>query len=178
MQISRYIRLAKETYPRYVRFLLFRRFLNFVTIKDEDECWEWQGQIDKDGYGKVAHFDWRGKHIQFAHIAAYVLFVGEIPKRKGKKKLCVCHSCDNPPCCNPNHLWLGTHKQNQEDCTNKGRGREGERHGRAKLSEEDVLAIRTLYDKGEYDQYQLADKFHVTQATISGIICGKIWTKI
>ena len=71
-------------------------------------CWVWTARCDKDGYGQ---FD--GKQ---AHRTIYSWEIGEIPVG-----LLVCHSCDNPPCVNPSHLWLGTAKDNAQDRENKGR---------------------------------------------------------
>lgn len=73
-------------------------------------CWEWTGAIRKDGYGQCGR---RG-----AHRAAYEHAYGPIPKG-----MFVCHSCDNPPCCNPAHLWIGSSHDNLVDCALKGRAR-------------------------------------------------------
>lgn len=83
-----------------------------------DECWEWQGGLDHYGYGLayVPTGNGRSKTSK-AHRLAFELFYGISPG-----KLFVCHSCDNRPCCNPFHLWLGTNADNQEDKRVKGRG--------------------------------------------------------
>lgn len=75
--------------PKFYRYLVLRRFLTHVKIGKPDECWLWKGCVNDKGYG---NFNWLGKDIILAHIAAYELFIGS---RHGK---CVCHSCDNPPC--------------------------------------------------------------------------------
>lgn len=83
-----------------------------ATIKVSGECWEWQGyRIDK-GYGRLRHEG--GKKL--AHRVSYEAFVGAIPDG-----MCVLHKCDNPPCVNPDHLFLGTNLDNVKDCINKGR---------------------------------------------------------
>lgn len=87
-------------------------FWNKVDRKSENECWEWLGTKDKKGYGK---FNIQAK-CKFAHRASYAIANDETPDYK-----LVCHSCDNPSCVNPNHLWLGTHKQNCADKMKKGR---------------------------------------------------------
>jgi hypothetical protein len=87
-------------------------FWNRLQKTDENSCWLWTGAKFEKGYGSVYfdHQDWR------AHRLAYFLVHGSIPEGK-----IICHSCDNPPCCNPNHLWLGTLKLNAEDSCKKGR---------------------------------------------------------
>lgn len=92
--------------------------------KDANEkgCWEWQGSLGQEGYG---NFPIRGS-TEKAHRIAYRFFKGPIPPG-----MCVCHTCDNPPCCNPDHLWLGTWMDNVRDKYAKGRGNHarGERNG-------------------------------------------------
>jgi hypothetical protein len=78
-------------------------------------CWEIQGFRHKEGYGSMSY---RNKGIR-AHKLMYMLAVGPIPDG-----LCVLHRCDNPPCCNPDHLWLGTRGDNIRDCAKKGRHQE------------------------------------------------------
>lgn len=96
-----------------------------MTIKDRfenkvnktDSCWIWQGAIIKSrGYGSFRI----GKDIKRAHVASFLIYNGEI-----QKGMCVCHSCDNPSCVNPEHLWLGTHDDNMKDMVKKGRARHG-----------------------------------------------------
>lgn len=154
-------KLARSNYSRYYRLAKFIDFMSHLTIGDEDECWEWQGGIKKDGYG---YFLWGKKGIRYAHIAAYEFFIG---KRHGK---CVCHSCDNPPCCNPSHLWLGTNKQNSVDMVVKGRQSKGEKHWAAKLTLKEVMKIRKLYKTGIYTHSELAVKFGVSSSHISNLL--------
>lgn len=81
------------------------------TIKKNDKCWEWQGRRDRRNYGTL-----RVSNKQMlAHRVSWQLNVGRIPTRK-----LVCHSCDNPPCVRPSHLWIGTNKQNMDDAKSKG----------------------------------------------------------
>lgn len=164
---------ARENYTRYNTFVKFKLFLKYVKICGEDECWIWTGDVCGD-YGR---FWWAEKHIYLAHVAAYRLFIGSIPKRHGKKKLQVCHSCDTPKCVNPKHLWLGTQKQNIKDCMEKGRRyvQSGENNHSAKLKQEQVNEMRTLYDKGTYTQEELATKFNISRGHISSILAGKLW---
>jgi ribosome-binding protein aMBF1 (putative translation factor) len=92
----------------------------------------------------------------------------------------VCHHCDNPPCCNPAHLFLGSHRENMADRDAKGRqacnpGRRGETSPAAKLTEADVLAIRRRYAGGGISQAALASEYGVAQSTISKITRRVRW---
>ena len=103
------------------------RFWNKVTTKGSDECWEWQAGLNPDGYGRVS----LGYRMYSAHRVSYFL-----KHQKDPGDLCVCHSCDNPKCVNPNHLWLGTFGDDMRDMTKKERGviphGPGSKHGAAK----------------------------------------------
>ncbi|HXI18492.1 MAG TPA: HNH endonuclease signature motif containing protein, partial [Chloroflexota bacterium] len=116
---------------------LTERFWSAVQICAEVDCWEWQLFRDKRNYGRVGIA--RGKSPQLTHRVAWELANGPIPDG-----LLVCHSCDNPPCCNPAHLFLGTDQDNVDDMRRKGRGAFGERSGGSKVTAEQVLEIRRL----------------------------------
>jgi DNA-binding transcriptional regulator YiaG len=93
----------------------------------------------------------------------------------------VCHRCDNPACCNPEHLWLGTPADNMADMVAKGRAnggagnRRGERNTRAKLSAEAVDEIRAL--SGKVSQSRLANRYGVSQSTVSMVQSGARWAQ-
>lgn len=91
------------------------RFLRKVKKLSDSECWIWLGGKTHDNYGKF----WLNRTMK-AHKVSYLLFAGEI-----SDGLCVLHSCDNPVCVNPNHLWLGTQLDNLKDRDKKGRNNKG-----------------------------------------------------
>jgi hypothetical protein len=164
--------IARYNYKKFDIYFKFAQFLHYVDIGEEDECWEWKGATDSYGYGKCL-FKLHGKRIQFAHVASYEFFIG---RRHGLK---VCHSCDNPICVNPNHLWLGTQKQNVHDMMKKGRrewhGLRGEDNWHSKLTMEQVKEIKKLYKTGKYTQQDLADKFKVSSWPIYAVLKGKTY---
>lgn len=99
------------------------RFKNKVERcrRGANECWEWKWHRNKKGYGKVS----TGKKCHQAHRVSYRVFRGKV-----RKDLLVCHTCDNPPCINPRHLFLGTNQDNVNDREQKGRGTRGKRINR------------------------------------------------
>lgn len=138
-----------------------QRFWNLVNIVDTDNCWEFTGYKWKTGYGC---FWLNGKSV-CAHRAAYLLTTGVIPDG-----LNVCHTCDNPTCCNPRHLFLGTQKDNMHDRNRKNRANNavGERNAK-KLTWQQVCEIRGLYSSGNHLQKEIAAKFNIAPSMVSYI---------
>jgi hypothetical protein len=88
------------------------RLMRKIKINQDTDCWEWQGGKNNVGYGMI-----RDEHgMRTTHRVSYELHKGNIPHG-----MCVCHTCDNPKCVNPDHLWLGTKKENAQDMISKGR---------------------------------------------------------
>jgi HNH endonuclease len=161
-----------------------------------DACWPWTGNRDKDGY---AGWFWdgtylpngRGRYIRAARWA-YTYFIGPIAAGNW-----VLHHCDNPPCMNPSHWFLGTAADNSADRDAKGRGggwktagtangayihRErmlrGEASPVSKLTEQQVQEIRARYAMGGVRQKDLAAEYGVVQALVSAIVRRKLWRHI
>lgn len=131
-------------------------------------CWEWAGTCGAGGYGVLA-VDHR---THKAHRLAYETWVGPIPEG-----MVVRHKCDNPPCINPEHLELGTPKDNARDREERGRRTpaRGEKHGCAKLTWDNVNEIRSLWSTGNYTRKQLAEDFGVVWTTIDMVVRNKTW---
>jgi hypothetical protein len=165
--------------PRTGRFLSSgltteERFLKFV--EKTDSCWLWKGSIDKDGYG---HFSLprqsRSSYVRVrASRTSFEIFKGVIPKG-----LCVCHTCDNRVCVNPNHLFLATNEENTIDKINKGRQLKGEEIVQHKLTEDDIRDIRVLHiEHPDIRHWQIAEYYGVARRTISFILQGNRWKHI
>lgn len=130
-------------------------------------CWEWTGVRDRAGYGLV----WLPDHSRPAHRLAYWLAYGPFDETKK-----VCHHCDNPPCARPDHLFVGTDKDNHNDRDRKGRVAHGETHYMAKLTQAQVNEIRAR--RGPYGTgKRLAEEFGVSRSVISMIWNNRIWQR-
>lgn len=139
----------------------------WAKVNKSSGCWEWTAYTDSWGYGR---FQVKGKS-KLAHRISYLLEHRVLPA-----DLKVCHTCDNPKCVNPSHLFLGTDADNVKDRDSKGRRKplQGVRHGRAKLSEQDVLGIRN----STLSHVTLAKQYGVSAVQISTIRKRKQWTHI
>ena len=175
-------------YTRPIPFLTpweLERFCDKINFGETDaECWNWEGSKMKFGHGQ---FGIRGR-LYLTHRIAYAVMNGPIPGG-----IQVHHTCDNPACCNPNHLWLGTQKDNIKDCQTKGRAAIGERSGYrlhperyprgerqwyARFVEQDIRDIRTEHAAGGISQRALARKWDVNHATIGKIIRRETWKHV
>jgi hypothetical protein len=137
----------------------------------ENGCWNWVAAKDRDGYGLLTHH--RGKQIR-AHRASYEFHVAKI-----SVGLLVCHSCDNPSCINPNHLFVGTSKENTRDMLDKNRRPvlRGERHPNAKLTNDQVTQIKQLRSENRLLK-DIANQFNISFQTVSSITKGTTWNSI
>lgn len=151
---------------------LEQRFWSDVDKRGANECWPWAGARNKKGYGL---FRLRpSENRRLAHRVAWALERGEISDGQ-----CVLHKCDNPPCCNPAHHFLGTRADNIVDMMSKRRDLHprGAQHGRAKLTEDDVLDIRAVLAFGG-TRSAIARAYGVGISAISAIASGKTWAHI
>ncbi len=152
------------------------RFNDRVAVSGPDDCWEWTGRRDPNGYGRLDArliFGQRARPY-LAHRISYMLTNGPI-----SEQLSVCHKCDNPPCCNPNHLFLGTQTENNADMDSKGRRtlpkvRRGSDINTSRLSEHQVLEILA----SKLSNKELAGKYGVSGTAIGKIRKGENWSHI
>jgi hypothetical protein len=146
-----------------------KRFISKYVKEPATGCWIWTACLSVDGYGA---FPFRGKKVG-AHRVSYIMNVGEIPDG-----LCVLHKCDTPTCVNPEHLFLGTKKDNAHDAMAKGRNVKGVTHGGTHLTEQNIREIRSLLSHGAITQKQIADMYNLHRKTLSCIKTRKSWAHI
>jgi hypothetical protein len=117
-------------------------------------CWIWTGSTQVRGYGEIIS---NGKKI-YAHRASYTVYKGDIPKG-----MYVCHKCDTVSCVNPDHLFLGTQRDNMHDMIRKGRSGNGRKHPSTKLTEEEVLIIMASNEKTSF----LSSKYNISPSWVN-----------
>jgi len=141
-----------------------------IVIEDETKCWIWQGNTDRDGYGikTIGRKQYRVSRV------VYELMNSDVTLTIDKF---VCHTCDNPLCCNPKHLFLGTNNDNTQDKIKKGRARylSGSDNPMAKLTQEQVEEIRRRYNNEKITQEALAQEYGVNNANIGCIVNNRSW---
>jgi hypothetical protein len=135
-------------------------------VEKTDGCWIWRSAFTERGYGVF----WINGGNKYAHRLSYELYKGEIPAG-----LVVMHSCDNPACVNPDHLSVGTYKDNSQDAVKKGRNAYGERNGSAKLSVQQVLEIEKLLKEGKHTHRHIGSMFGVSKCPVGRIARNLGW---
>lgn len=147
-----------------------KRMVKYTNKTEINECWEWQSTCNKRNYAMLSIGGRSGLYARASRIAYYLNF-GPF-----NEDLLVCHSCDNPKCVNPNHLFLGTHKDNTNDMYRKGRESlpptfYGENHSRSTLKEQEVIEIYNSSCEAKI----LASTYNVSKKTIYEIWKGTTW---
>lgn len=146
-------------------------------VRKTPTCWMWTGCKDSGGYGMIRTGSVKDgtRTMTKATRMSWEIQYGPIPEG-----MHVLHRCDTPSCVHPDHLFLGTHTDNMRDRKAKGRGnhRRGSIHGRAKLTEADVLAIREKYASLDWTQMDLAAEYGVSQPMIGYIVRRTTWRHI
>jgi hypothetical protein len=143
------------------------------TRKRRNGCIDWIAAKSSSGYG----FKFDHKDVG-AHRMAWLLTHGEIPIGKIPHDNCILHKCDNKSCVNPDHLILGSQKENMLDKVSKDRQLKGQKHGNSKLTEFDVKCIRLLYSTGEYLMRELGFTYGVDKSMVNLIVKRKNWSHI
>ena len=152
--------------------MLAKRLWAKVDVRGPDDCWPWLGAKTGSGYGTIRGGISSGGKMLSVHRVAWELVNGPIPDG-----MCVCHHCDNKPCCNSTHLFLGTDTDNQADRVRKNRSYHpaGEKNAQSRLTAEQVLEIRHRYAEGNTTQRELAGEYGVGSQHISSVICKHRW---
>lgn len=164
-------RLCFKTHKRPISV----RFFKYVDKEGSNGCWEWTGS-KMGGYGGLGWYvrnedglaEGRPKSTR-AHRISWELHNGPIPDG-----LCVLHYCDNPSCVNPDHLFLGTLQDNMDDRNKKHRQASGAKHGRARLTELQVLTIRLLSKEG-MTHVAISEKLSIPRTTVRYIANRQTW---
>lgn len=139
------------------------RFWN--KVEKTEGCWNWKAHRNKLGYGMFK----TASGSELAHRVSY-----RMAGRLYDESLCVLHRCDNPRCVNPDHLWLGSRIDNNQDKVNKGRASalHGEDNGRCRISDAQVSEMRTCYEAGS-KILDLAEKFCISKSQVWNIVSGR-----
>jgi hypothetical protein len=156
-----------------MRKSLEQRFMEKVHPEPMSGCWLWGGCIDSKGYGQIR----RGANtLGVAQATAVSLGLRGVVVPAG---MVVCHRCDNPPCVNPDHLFIGTHKDNSDDKIRKGRGNpvKGVGHYQARITDSDVISIRRAY-KGGATLKELSATYGLNTSAIGHVVVGRTWKHV
>lgn len=194
------LRLSKEERKFWRLKIRTALFWSLVAKGNDSDCWLWTGYCHpKTGYGSFRFSAVMGKkNTGYAHRVAWVLTNGMLPGG-----LDVLHKCDNPPCCNPAHLWLGTQADNNADRDAKGRGggpklkeyyrthpgvakarskniprRLGINHPMRKIDDDIVREIRALYSRGKFSARRVAEHLGISEGIVYSVISGKTWSHV
>lgn len=163
-------RIAESPHDDLADAVTVSRFWRLVDRKADDDCWLFQGYLDRNGYGVFV--DGTGRKRP-AHELALSYTTGEM-KLPG---LDTCHSCDRPTCCNPNHLRFDTRQSNVDDMVKRERGARGSRSPHTHLTEADVVLIRRRREMGARHK-DLAIDFNISPGAVTAIVHGRNWKHV
>jgi len=147
---------------------LGERFWSKVSVGKPEDCWAWTAHKTAKGYGRMSM---KPSEPVRAHRLAYMLANGAIPPG-----LSVLHRCDNPPCCNPRHLFLGTIADNNRDMVEKGRSRQS--YERGKMTPRKVRLLRAMWASRMYRQRELAEIFNIRRQHVSKVVKRQCWNHV
>jgi hypothetical protein len=142
-------------------------------VHKTEGCWIWLAFKNRDGYGRFGISTGERKYVCLAHRFAWIITIGPIPKGMN-----VLHRCDNPACCHPDHLFLGTQQDNVADQMAKGRKPKGEECFNATMSDEKVRHIKEALKDTTVTKASIARRFDVHYFTLTQIAYGKSWAHI
>lgn len=146
-----------------------RFWLGVDNSSGDESCWPWLRSKTRNGYGVLS----RGYKERRAHRFSWTISNGPIPPG-----MHVLHRCDNPACCNPRHLFVGTHRHNMDDKVLKGRQLRGASHPGAKLSDNQVMEIRKLYDGKTMSNAEIAERYGIEKSSVRLIGLRRTWRHI
>lgn len=160
------IRISELTFEENIERI--KKYFEKYVIRQEG-CWDWKGIIEHTGYAKLGI-----RPPIKAHRASWIIYRGDIPLN-----MCICHTCDNRKCTNPEHLWLGTHKENIQDKIKKGRTNapKGTRARHAILNDEKVKEIKIMLQNG-LTCSEIGRQYKVSRKIISRIKNNETWKHV
>lgn len=148
---------------------LLERIRQHTDVRGPDDCWPWLAKRNPRGYGETGD---RGKYLRVTR----VLLEQKIGRPLAREELAL-HSCSNPPCCNPAHLFVGDHQRNMDQRRAEGNYANGERHHAAKITADIVRSIRSRVGQGE-PAMRLAREYDIAHSTVRRIVNRQVWTHV